>query len=274
MTPPRPFACPVHGCGASFQNAAGLAGHHQRNHPPEANMAWFGLPADRNADRALACALYARVSTDDQNADQQFARMREEARRRGYLVVWEGKDEGSTGDSELWNRPVGMALWNLLKTGNVKVLISYDSSRLSSQTPLSFLELLYKLEHKLSVQYVSCMEPFFDTTGQGDEEMVALRDVLVFLVGWANNLRLIRLRKYVRRGQEAAKRKGRPIGSHPRLCGIPKDRGGAGSCPTMAHDTDGRSLRPKKHKATPHQAPPPLGTMAPEQIPPSSSRGL
>jgi DNA invertase Pin-like site-specific DNA recombinase len=191
---------------------------------------------DKN--RTIRAALYARVSTDqgEQDPEQQLIALRHEAERRGYVIAWEGSDM-VTGDSELWEREEGKKLWAQTKSGNVDVILVWDSSRLSRQHPVNVFKMLGLLE-RMNVGVACVTEPYLDTTSSNE-----FRDLIVFIITWFNNYFLKKLREATVRGKAAAKARGIPQGTHPKNCGIDYP------CPTGAHESGtGRSLRPPRQK--------------------------
>lgn len=185
--------------------------------------------------RRVRVALYGRVSTDlgEQDPEQQVIALRAEAERRGWDIVWADADM-TTGDSELWEREKGKALWALVKAGKIDSVMTWDMSRLSREHPSAVFALLDLMERKYGVHYTSYTESFFDTANDD------MRPLIVGIISWANNYFLKQLKRSTTRGKLASKARGIPQGRHPAGCGK------VIKCPTGAHDDQGNSTRPAR----------------------------
>lgn len=235
---------PCPDCGLEYANEKSLNDHRHRYH----NEFRDRLHDDMKKGRVIRVALYARVSTDqgEQDPEQQLDVLRALASDRKYEVVWVGHDM-VTGDSNVWERPAGRILWDMVKARKVDAVMTYDASRLSRQHPVSVFKLLDLLK-KNGVWFISATEKHFDFSEENE-----FREVIIFMTSWMNNWFLKNLRASTKRGKEKSIRQAmagdlsRKQGRHPKGCG--KDF----PCPTKAHGPDGKLLRPSTRR-TPAKA--------------------
>ena len=148
-------------------------------------------------------ALYMRVSTVDQNPQNQGLELREFARLRGFEVVQEYVDHGFSGTKS--RRP---ALDQLLKDAHRRkfdAVLVWSCDRLARSTK-HFLEVLDELNH-LGVQFLSQREAI-DSDG-------ALGRAIVVIISAIAELERSLIVERVRAGMRRAKLEGRRIGRKP-----------------------------------------------------------
>ena len=78
-------------------------------------------------------AIYARVSTDEQNVDVQLNDLREYVRNRGWELVHEYVDQGISGAKD--SRPAFNELWDAILKGRVHVLVVHALDRVGRSLP-------------------------------------------------------------------------------------------------------------------------------------------
>jgi DNA invertase Pin-like site-specific DNA recombinase len=166
-------------------------------------------------------ALYLRVSTLDQNPENQGLDLRQLAGQRGFTIVAEFVDHGISGTRA--KRPGLDRLLADARRGCFEVVVVWACDRLARSTR-HFLEVLDEL-NRLNVEFVSFRESL-DTGGPLGRAVVIIISAIAEL---ERNLIIER----VRAGMRRAKLEGRHIGRRP----IPLDRN------AILHERDrGRSL--------------------------------
>ena len=149
-------------------------------------------------------AIYARVSTTDQHAENQTEDLRNYATARGWQVVGEFVDEGVSGSVR--NRPGLDAMLKLVKRRQVDIVLVWKYDRFAR----SMSHLLYALEefNSLGVNFVSFTEGIDTTTSMGK----FVFGVFSSLAEFERSL----ISERVRNGMEKARKRGRRLG-RPRL---------------------------------------------------------
>jgi DNA invertase Pin-like site-specific DNA recombinase len=148
-------------------------------------------------------ALYLRVSTVDQDPQNQGIELRQFARQRGYEIVQEYIDHGISGTKV--RRP---ALDQLLKDANRRrfdVVLVWSCDRLARSTK-HFLQVLDEL-NELGIQFLSQREAI-DTEG-------ALGRAIVVIISAIAELERSLIVERVRAGMRRARLEGRRIGRTP-----------------------------------------------------------
>lgn len=151
----------------------------------------------------MRAALYARVSTFDQDPDVQLYELRELARQRGWTST-EYSDHGVSGLRA--SRPALDQLRADVKRGRVDVVVVWKLDRLGR----SLLDLVHVLDEltRSGVGFVSARDPGIDTT-------TALGRLLLQIVGafaqFERDLIAERTRAGLARARAAGVRLGRPL---------------------------------------------------------------
>jgi putative DNA-invertase from lambdoid prophage Rac len=116
----------------------------------------------------MKVAIYARVSTQDQNLDNQLIILREYAKRLGYTDITEFTEKESTRNT----RPVQYALFNSLKRREYDALIVYKLDRWARSTK----ELIDHVETLISknIKIHSHMEAIDFTSSMGKAMMTII----------------------------------------------------------------------------------------------------
>jgi putative DNA-invertase from lambdoid prophage Rac len=150
----------------------------------------------------MKAAIWARVSTDRQETENQVRQLRELADRRGLEVVevyyveasaWKGRHRS---DRE-------RALQDA-RTGRYAVLLVWALDRLAREGPLDTLQVVDRFA-KLGVQVVSKQEPWTEAAGE-------LRDLLLAIVGWVARFESARRSERIKAGLERVRAEGKVIG--------------------------------------------------------------
>lgn len=155
----------------------------------------------------LRAAIWLRVSSGEQHAENQLPDVQAWAARRGWEVVKVYEVQESA-----WKGAHQKALtevYNDARAGRFQVLLCWSLDRLSREGPLATLEIVHRLL-KTKVQVLSYQEPWLEVGG----EMV---DLLLALTGWVaryeSNRRSERTKAGLARALSEGKRLGRPPGA-------------------------------------------------------------
>lgn len=148
----------------------------------------------------IRCALYFRVSTDDQNTAMQRRELTEFCQRRGWEKVEEYEDVGISGATD--SRPALNQLMNDAGKRKFDVVCVWRFDRFAR----SVLHLLRALEtfRSLGVEFVSYSENIDTSTPVGKMTFTVL--------GAVAELERSIIAERVKAGQQAAKAKGKHIG--------------------------------------------------------------
>lgn len=158
---------------------------------------------DRAPRRA---ALYARVSTDHQELENQLSQLRAEAERAGYTVVAEWTDTESGGKPGRYGLELAR---QAARRRRYDVLLFWSLDRLSREGVPATVAYLAEL-HQAGVTWRSLQQPELDTTGPYGWVIVALLASLAEM-----ERQLIRTR--TRAGLERARKEGKRLGRPPAL---------------------------------------------------------
>lgn len=153
----------------------------------------------------MKAALWARVSTDEQECENQLRQLRAYAERRGLEVACVYRLEQSAFTGAHRN-----ALEQVLRdarAGHFAVLLVWALDRLSREGPLATLQLVDRLS-RLNVQVISLQEPWTEVGGE-------LRDLLLALVGWVARYESQRRSERTKAGLARARAAGTRLGRKP-----------------------------------------------------------
>jgi putative DNA-invertase from lambdoid prophage Rac len=151
----------------------------------------------------MRCAIYCRVSTDDQNLDRQVDELREYAARMRWELVGEYSDRLSGAQR---SRPGLDAMMAAAEQRDFDILTVWALDRVGRST-LHTLEVVEKLD-ALGIHFRSYTQGAIDTTSPTGKL------VLTILAGVAEMERS-QIRERVRSGLAAAKKRGVRLGQQP-----------------------------------------------------------
>ncbi|MDP6780051.1 MAG: recombinase family protein [Candidatus Latescibacteria bacterium] len=148
-------------------------------------------------------AIYARVSTTDQDPRMQLRELRSYVKRRGFDLVDEyvDKESGANGDREALNR-----LWRVVRAGKVDIVLVWKFDRFARSTK----QLVDALEefHHLGVDFVSLTEQIDTSSPMGK----AMFTIISAIAEFERSL----ISERVKAGIAKARAQGRPHG-RPRV---------------------------------------------------------
>ena len=147
-------------------------------------------------------ALYVRVSTDRQTADNQIAEVRQLALARGYEpVLYEEVESAAKA------RPVFDRMLADVRAGRVQAVAVWALDRLH-RSMTGAINTVLELD-RLGVPVLSVREGWLDTSGP-------VRPLLVAIFGWVAEQERTRLIERTKAGLERARREGKRLG-RPRV---------------------------------------------------------
>ncbi len=156
-------------------------------------------------------AIYLRVSTDRQHAENQRPEVEQLARARGYEVVRTYEEQASA----VKHRPEYARMMRDARKGTFDVLIVWALDRFGRSMTGNLGDLL-ELD-RVGVQVVSVRESWLDTGGP-------VRPLLIAIFSWVAEQERARLVERTKAGLEAARRRGARIGRPPRRFDLDRAR--------------------------------------------------
>lgn len=147
-------------------------------------------------------AIWARVSTDRQETDNQVRQLQELAQRRGlevvdvYLVEASARKGKQRADLD---RALAAG-----RAGAFDTLLVWALDRLTREGPLETLQLVDRFA-RAGVQVVSLQESWTEAAGE-------LRDLMLAIVGWVARFESDRRSERVKAGMARARAEGRHVG--------------------------------------------------------------
>ena len=122
----------------------------------------------------MRVAVYARVSTDKQETENQLIQLREQCIRQGWSIVLEFVDYDSGGKSD---RPEFQAMFKAAGQRKFDLLLFWSLDRFTREGVLQTLQYLNRLE-ACGVAYKSFTEPFFDSCGVFKDAIISIMATL------------------------------------------------------------------------------------------------
>ncbi len=166
-------------------------------------LTFWDMPGPSPSPRRAA--VYLRVSTDRQTAENQVAEVRQLAVARGYEpVVYEEIESAAK------VRPVLDRMLADLRAGRVQAVAVWALDRLH-RSMTGAINTVLELD-RLGVPVLSVREPWLDTSGP-------VRPLLVAIFGWVAEQERVRLIERTKAGIERARRQGKKLG-RPRASAV------------------------------------------------------
>ena len=150
-------------------------------------------------------AIYCRVSTTDQNPENQRMILGDWAKHRGYEVVKVYEEQESA-----WKAGHQRALAKLVedaRKGNFAVVLVWALDRLSREGALAILSLVHKL-NGYGVRVLSYQESWTEAPGE-------LAELLYALTGWMARMESQRRSERTKAGLARVKAQGKRLGRPP-----------------------------------------------------------
>lgn len=144
-------------------------------------------------------AIYVRVSTDKQHAENQLPELRALAERRGFKVVREFEEV----ESAKKRRPVFESLMKAADAREFDVVLIWALDRLQ-RSQVGAMMTVHQLD-KAGVMIVSARDSWLDTTGP-------VRQLLVSIFGWVAEQEHARIVERTKLGLAAARARGSKLG--------------------------------------------------------------
>jgi DNA invertase Pin-like site-specific DNA recombinase len=162
--------------------------------------------------KPMRVALYGRVSTNTgkQDAENQFAQLRQFAATQGWTIVHEYKDHASGKSSK---RPQFEAMFDAASRREFDALLFWSLDRLSREGTTETLKHLERLT-RYGVHWRSFTEQYLDSTG-------IFREAVIGILAAVAKQERVRLSERVYAGLERARKQGR-VGGRPKAEDNPK----------------------------------------------------
>ena len=152
------------------------------------------------------CALWARVSTDEQESGNQLAVLRAEAARRGLDVAAVYVLDGLSAWTGAHREQLRQALDDA-RAGRFEVLLVWALDRLERGGIEPTLRVMRQLRER-GVQVVSVQEPWTDASGE-------MGELLTAVMAWVARMESQRRSERVRAGLARRRAQGLPVGRQP-----------------------------------------------------------
>jgi DNA invertase Pin-like site-specific DNA recombinase len=149
----------------------------------------------------MKAAIYARVSTRDQDNDNQLLQLRQFAAGQGWEIVAEYCDELSGGTSQ---RPQFLRMFEDASRRSFDVLLFWSLDRLSREGVLETLQHLNRLT-SYGIGWRSYTEMYLDSTG-------VFRDAVIGILAAVAKQERVRRSERTRAGLEKARANGKVLG--------------------------------------------------------------
>lgn len=153
----------------------------------------------------MKVALYARVSTDKQECENQLVQLRAFAEKSGYEIYKEYSDIISGKEK---SRPAYDAMFSDAYKKLFDVILFWDLSRFSRSGTLYTLQRLKELEN-LGIHWVSYQEQYFNTMGPFKDVLLS---VMATIAKIEREQRSARTKAGMERKRKAGVHLGRPKG--------------------------------------------------------------
>jgi len=179
-----------------------------------------GEDREGHGDEGVNVAVYARVSTDSQDASNQLPEIEQLVAARGWRVT-HCYTETISGTARV--RPQLDAMLAAAHRGEFKVLVVWALDRLSRRGIAEVSSIIAKLE-RAGVALVSVREPWCDSSGP-------VRELLVAVMSWVAAQKRARLSERTKAGLARARAEGIKLGRpniHPGLLEVARGRVAAG----------------------------------------------
>lgn len=149
----------------------------------------------------MKAAIYCRVSTTKQEADNQLIQLREYCQRSNYEVYKEYVDIISGKET---SRPEYDAMFTDAHKRFFDIVLFWDISRFSRAGTLFTLQKLKELEN-LGIEWESYQEPYFKSVGQ-------FKDVVLSILSTVARIEREKISERTKAGLDRARRQGKKIG--------------------------------------------------------------
>ncbi len=180
----------------------------------------------------MKAAIYARVSRDDLESENQLRELRDFAGRKEWEIAAEFVDEDVRGDAP---RPRLQALLQAAHERRFDVAVFWSLDRMTRAGVKDAIDLLYALD-AAGVQFHSFREPYVNSLGPW-------RDAVIGLLATLAKLEKVRLSERTKAGLARARANGKRLGRPPRDFGtltaadVARMRGAGLSWSKMETDT-------------------------------------
>ena len=163
------------------------------------------MAGTEQSGNVLRAALYVRVSTSGQDAENQLLQLRPFCERNGWIIETEYVDIIS-GMKD--NRPAYDQMFGDAHRNKFDILVFWDLSRFSRSGTLFTLQKLRELEN-LGIKWHSFNEPYFSSIGE-------FRDVIISIMATLAKIEREKISERTKAGLARARRNGKRLGKRPK----------------------------------------------------------
>jgi len=149
----------------------------------------------------MKVAIYVRVSTEKQEADNQLLQLREYCNNKKYIIHKEYVDVIS---GAVLSRPAYDEMYKDAHKLLFNIVLFWDLSRFSRAGTLFTLQKLKELEN-LDIDWESYQEPYFKSVGQ-------FKDVVLAVISTVAKIERLKISERTKAGLARAKLAGKPVG--------------------------------------------------------------
>jgi len=153
---------------------------------------------------------YIRVSTEDENPENQKAAILEFAAANGFQIIKFFEDIGVSGGEEAFKRPKFIEMYNFAKGNGVRTIIVYDLSRLGRD----LFDVLYTyrilLEEGFNILFVK--NPELNVLDSDSLVSQAVRKTILALLAAAAEIERAMIRERTKTALARLKKQGRKLG--------------------------------------------------------------
>jgi DNA invertase Pin-like site-specific DNA recombinase len=149
----------------------------------------------------MRVAIYSRVSTKEQEPENQLLQLREFCNRSGYTIYNEYIDKLSGGKAD---RPQFLEMFKAASQRKFDMVLVWSLDRFTREGTRQTIHYLTQLD-SYGILFKSYTEQYLDTTG-------IFKDAIISLLAALANQEKVRLSERVKAGMERAKAKGKKPG--------------------------------------------------------------
>src|SRR6266436_8985072 len=154
----------------------------------------------------MRIAIYTRVSTDKQDAENQLPQLRDFAAKQGWEIVREYVDQGESGTKS--DRAALLQMFEDASRKKFDLVLFWALDRLSREGTFKTLQYLNRLD-SYGVGYRSFIEPYFDSCG-------IFKEAVISIVATLAKQESVKRSERTRAGLAVARARGSKLG-RPRL---------------------------------------------------------
>lgn len=155
-------------------------------------------------NKTISIAIYSRISTDSQDAQNQLAHLRDFAGKQGWIIFQEYVDEAVSGSKAGSSRPAFSQMMKDASQRKFDLLLFWSLDRLSREGVSQTLDYLNRLG-SWGIGFRSYSEPYLDSLG-------VFKDAVLAILACIAKQERIRISERTRAGLERVRKQGKRLG--------------------------------------------------------------